>query len=167
MMTDTSARFALPFLQPGQAQKEIFHNEALAIMDAVLPPVVQTVGDDTPPPAPAPGLCWIVGDAPTGDWAGQSGRIAAWTAGGWRFAAPVPGMAAWLVEANVWALYDGNAWRIGLLPATALHISGRQVVGEQQAAIVDPVGGAFVDGEARAAISAILGTLRSHGLIAA
>lgn len=165
-MTDTSARFALPFLQPGQAQKEMFHNEALAIVDAVLHPVVRTVGDDTPPLAPEQGQCWIIGAAPTGDWAGQGGRIAAWTAGGWRFAAPVSGMAAWLVDANVWALYDGSAWRVGLLPATALHIDGQQVVGEQQAAIVDPKGGSTVDDEARGAISTILGALRSHGLIA-
>lgn len=166
-MTDTSARFALPFLQPGQAQKEMFHNEALAIVDAVLHPVVQTVGDDMPPLAPEPGQCWIVGDAPTSDWAGQGDRIAAWTAGGWRFVAPVPGMAAWLADANVWALYDGSAWRIGLLPATALHINGRQVVGEQQAAIADPAGGGSIDDEARGAIGAILGALRSHGLVAA
>lgn len=33
-MTDTSARFALPLILPGQAQKEIFHNEALALLDA-------------------------------------------------------------------------------------------------------------------------------------
>jgi hypothetical protein len=29
-MADTTPRFALPFILPGQAQKELFHNEALA-----------------------------------------------------------------------------------------------------------------------------------------
>ena len=35
-MPETSPRFALPYILPGQAQKEIFHNEALAMLDAAL-----------------------------------------------------------------------------------------------------------------------------------
>jgi hypothetical protein len=166
-MTDTSARFALPLLQPGQAQKEMVHNEALVLVDAALHPVAQTVGDDAPPPAPEPGQCWIVGDAPTGDWAGEAGRIAAWTGGGWRFVVPTPGMTVWLIDAAVWALYDGSTWRAGTLPATALHIAGEQVVGARQGAIAEPAGGSAVDAEARAAVNAILAALRGHGLIAA
>jgi hypothetical protein len=166
-MTDISARFALPLLQSGQAQKEMVHNEALALVDAALHPVAQTAGDNAPPPAPEPGQCWIVGDAPTEDWAGEAGRIAAWTAGGWRFVAPTPGMMVWLVDAAVWALYDGSTWRAGTLPATALQIAGEQVVGARQGAIADPAGGDTVDAEARVAIGAILAALRGHGLIAA
>src|SRR3546814_12942418 len=37
-----------------------------------------------PPQTPAPGECWIVGDAPSGDWAGWAGALACWTHGGWR-----------------------------------------------------------------------------------
>ena len=32
-MTERSTRFALPFILPGQAQKEAFHNEAVAAID--------------------------------------------------------------------------------------------------------------------------------------
>jgi hypothetical protein len=166
-MTDTSARFALPLLQPGQAQKEMVHNEALTLVDAALHPVAQTAGDNAPPAAPEPGQCWIVGNAPIGDWAGEVGRIAAWTPGGWRFVAPTPGITAWLVDAAVWARYYGSGWRTGLLPAAALHIAGEQVVGARQGAIGDPAGGGTIDAEARAAIGAMLAALRGHGLIAA
>jgi hypothetical protein len=35
-MTERSARFGLPFILPGQAQKEVFHNEALAALDGLV-----------------------------------------------------------------------------------------------------------------------------------
>jgi hypothetical protein len=38
---DQSARCGLPFLAPGQAQKEWFHNEALQRIDMLLCPVVE------------------------------------------------------------------------------------------------------------------------------
>jgi hypothetical protein len=78
-MTDSTARFALPLLHAGQAQKEITHNEALLALDILLHPEVEAVGENQPPPAPGAGQCWIVGDAPTGAWAGQADRIAAWS----------------------------------------------------------------------------------------
>jgi len=165
-MTDMSARFSLPLLQPGQAQKEMFHNEALVLIDAALHGVAQAMGDNVPPASPAAGQCWIVGDAPVDAWAGMAHRLAAWTAGGWRFVAPVAGMTIWLMDAGLWALHDGTGWRPGILPASALHVAGRQVVGAQQSAIADPDGGASIDGQARSAIRDILVALRSHGLIA-
>ena len=52
-MTDPQTdRFALPLLQPGQAQKEMFHNEALAALDLLIQPAVEAVGVNTPPTAP-------------------------------------------------------------------------------------------------------------------
>ncbi|MEG8028176.1 DUF2793 domain-containing protein [Sphingomonas aerolata] len=78
MTDETSARTGLPLLQPGQAQKEMGHNEALALIDLLLQPTVVTVGLNVPPAAPAPGACWIVGAAPTGDWGGMRRR---WRAG--------------------------------------------------------------------------------------
>jgi hypothetical protein len=46
-----------------------------------------------------------------------------------------------------------------------VSIGGVDVVGARRAAIPDPTGGTVVDSQARAAIGAILGTLRGHGLI--
>jgi hypothetical protein len=41
---DQSPRFALPFLVPGQAQKELLHNEALQLVEMLLCPVVKSTG---------------------------------------------------------------------------------------------------------------------------
>jgi len=160
-----TARFALPLLHPGQAQKELFHNEALTLADALIQPCVEAVGIDAPPGSPMPGQCWIVGQSPTGAWAGAAGALTVWTAGGWRFAPPREGMTAWIVADAMAARYGSGAWHIGHVTATRLEIDGEQVVGPREPAIDDPDGGAVVDAEARTAIEAILGALRTHGLI--
>ena len=165
-MTDLSARFALPLLQPGQAQKELFHNEALARIDALLHPAVAAIATNDPPGAPAPGQGWIVGSAPTGAWTGKAGQIAAWTGGGWRFLVPIAGTTAWIAAAGRWAWHDGSAWQTGPLPTGGIAVGGVQVVSARGAAIAAATGGANIDAEARAAIASILAALRTHGLIA-
>lgn len=165
-MADTTARFALPLLAAGQAQKELFHNEALTIVDALLQPVIEALGTEDPPAAPVPGQCWIVGTQPTGAWAGHAAALAAWTDGGWRFAAPHAGMTAWSLADGMFVRFDGAVWQIGQIAGRALLIGGRQVVSMQQPAIAEPAGGGAPDAESRAAISAILAALRTHGLIA-
>lgn len=165
-MAELSSRFALPYLQPGQAQKEAFHNEALTTVDALLHPVAQTAGDDAPPGSPAVGQCWIVGDAPTGAWAGHAGSIALWSDGGWRFIAPQDGMMLWLASDQVWVRRSGSIWIIGDLPANTISVAGLQILGARQPAIADPTGGTIVDTEARGTITTLLAAMRAHGLIA-
>ena len=165
-MTESSSRFALPFLQPGQAQKELFHNEALAGIDAALHPVAQSAGDDDPPSSPAAGQCWIVGSSPTGAWTGHAGDLACWNEGGWRFIEPVPGMMVWLLDEEVWARRGGSGWLTGDIPVQSLSVAGVQVLGGQQPAIADPSGGSTVDTQARSALAMLLAAARSHGLIA-
>jgi hypothetical protein len=164
-MTET-ARWALPLLEAGQAQKEMTHNAALAAADLLLAAGVEAVGTDAPPGAPAVGQCWIVGAAPTGAWAGHAGSLAGWTAGGWRFAAPREGLAVWSVADGCEARYAGGTWRVGRVAASELRIGGVKVVGAQAAAVALPTGGSTVDSEARAALAQLLTALRGHGLIA-
>lgn len=164
-MTDVSARFGLPFILPGQAQKELFHNEALALLDAALHPAVEEGPLAAPPAAPEAGRSWIVGDTATGAWAGMEGRIATWTGGGWRFVAPVPGMLAWNIEAGYWLSWSPSGWSGGEWPAAALRIGGQQVVGARLPDVPSPSGGTIIDAEARAAIDALVATLKTHGLI--
>ena len=166
-MTDTTARLALPLLAAGQAEKELFHNEALARIDIALAPVAETRGDAAPPTDPRPGQCWIVGEGATGAWAGQDQGLAGWTGDGWRFVAPTPGMLAWSAAEGVFARFDGARWQAGEIAAKRLMVDGEQVVGARQPAIAAASGGTVIDTEARTAISAILATLSAHGLIEA
>lgn len=164
-MSETSPRLFLPFLVPGQAQKEAFHNEALATLDSVVHAAVEDGPAGSPPAEPLEGESWIVGAGATGAWAGRDAAIATWSAGGWRFTAPPPGMLAWNKAAGLWLHWDGAAWSDGRLPASALTIDGLQVVGPRQPGIASPSGGTTIDAEARAAVSALIATLKSHGLI--
>lgn len=150
-MTDTaSARLALPLLQPGQAQKELYHNEALALLDLAVQPAVEAMAVTAPPANPAIGACWIVGAGAGGAWTGRDGTIAGWTSGGWRFVAPIDGMAVWHRGSQRAARYIGGEWQISPGPGGPIS---------------DPVGGSTVDAECRTAVLAILATVRAQGLI--
>jgi len=164
-MTDDTVRFGLPQIATGQAQKEVTHNEALARIDMLLHPVVETMALAVPPADPAAGRGWIVAAGGSGAWAGRAGQLAVWTDGGWRFATPVAGMLAWVTDSGVHARWTGETWALGHWPVAALVVGGRPVVGAQQPAIATPAGGETVDIQARSAISALLGALRNHGLI--
>jgi hypothetical protein len=164
-MADTTQRFALPFILPGQAQKELFHNEALARIDLALHPAVEGAPAATPPTAPAPGKCWIVASAATGAWSGLDNKLAMWTTSGWRFLAPPPGTSAWNKAAAVPLIWDGLQWRTGELACTGLTVDGVRVVGPRQPGVASPSGGTIIDAEARVAIEALTAALMSHGLI--
>lgn len=166
MSDEITPRFGLAMLVPGQAQKELYHNEALALIDLAMQAVVVALGEVTPPTAPTPGQCWIVGSSATGAWSGRADHIAGWTAGGWRFVAPADGMTVWSLADGVEARFAAGDWRLGVLRCRQLLVDGQAVIGSQQAAIGGPAGGTTIDAEARAAIDAVLTALRSHGLIA-
>lgn len=139
--------FAMPLLHAAQAQKEITHNEALMILDALLPGVVIGIKDDPEALSPSPGDVWIVGSAPVGAWAGYAGRLAIFTEGGWRFAPAPQGMQMLDREAGVRHKFDSGGWNA-------------------YPVIAEPAGGTTVDIEARETLSAVLATLRLAGLAA-
>ena len=89
---DATPRWSLPLLFAGQAQKEIFHNEALMLVDALLHGRVESADLGAPPTDPAVGQCWIVAAPAEDAWGGEVGSIACWTEGGWRFVAPRAGL---------------------------------------------------------------------------
>ncbi|MDQ3247073.1 MAG: DUF2793 domain-containing protein [Pseudomonadota bacterium] len=159
-------RLGLPHLIPGQAQKEFTHNEALQGIDSLLAGAVEGDPADTPPAAPLPGSCYIVGPSPSGAWAGRAGSVASYSDAGWRFLPPVEGMSLLMRSSGVQAVYRGGGWEIGVVRAGEIVVGGNKVVGTRAAAVAAPAGGTVVDAQARTAIGAILTALRGHGLIA-
>ena len=158
-------RLALPFLSSGQAQKEVFHNEALQTLDTLVGGCVEEPPRPSAPDTPAIGACYLVDAGASGDWTGQAQTIAAFTSGGWRHIAPREGMRVYVRSADCWAAFRAGAWDLGRVRGSSLGIDGKQVVGSQSEPIPSPAGGSTVDAEARAAIVGILESLREHGLI--
>lgn len=165
-MTET-ARLALPLLAPGQAQKELFHNEALQALDVLVQGVCEGSPVNSPPAVPALGATYLVGDSPAADWSGHRHAVACWTEGGWRFRQAFEGLQVVVRSTGLTARYDGKQWQVGIVDGSAVRIDGKQVLSVRQPAIQDPSGGGVVDQEARATVRALLHTLREHGLIAA
>lgn len=165
-MTDYSPRHGLPYLVSGQSQKEVTHNEALALADALLVPVVEDFAPASPPSLPQPGQCWIAGAAPSGVWSGQDHALCLWTDGGWRFLLMPEGACVWNRADGIMVQRTAAGWDVGIVHAAEIRVAGNKIVGSRQPAIADAGGGAIVDLEARIALNAVLSSLRAHGLIA-
>ncbi len=165
-MADTTDRLALPLLAAGQAQKEVTHNEAITLADLLLLPVVTAVAPATVPASPTPGQGWIVGASPLGAWSGHAHELAFWTAGGWRFVAVPEGASLWSIADGQPVARTASGWSIGGLQASSVSIGGNRIIGARQAAVAAPAGGSTIDSEARAAITALIDRMETHGLIA-
>lgn len=137
-------RFDLPLLYTAQAQKEVAVNEAFALADALLHCAIEGVAT-TAPSAPTDGSNWLLGAGASGDWAGQDGKIACRQNGNWVFVAPRDGLTV-LNRANGQFQHYCNGWQAPATPTL-------------------PSGGSTVDDAARTAIAAIVGALRTAGII--
>lgn len=142
-LIQSSARFALPFLYPAQAQKEFIVNQATCAIDFLLHP--QVVGEaSTPPSAPLAGQAWIVGPNPTAEWLGQEARIAGWQAGSWHFLSPVAGMRVFDISAGQMVVFK-HSW-LRMVPPGQVS------------------GGAVQDTELRLAFTNLIESLREAGI---
>jgi Protein of unknown function (DUF2793) len=139
-----SPRFGLPLLFAGQAQKELYVNEAHALTDALLHCAIEAEAN-APPAVPADGSNWLVGTAPTGDWAGKAGKLACRQAGNWIFVPPRDGMRV-LNKAIGQEIRFATVWKAAQRPAAA-------------------VGGTVVDIEARAVIVNLINALAVAGIV--
>ncbi|MFZ5610167.1 MAG: DUF2793 domain-containing protein [Pseudomonadota bacterium] len=165
-MSEATARWLLPLIATNQAQKEVTHNEALLLLDALIHPAVESRLSATPPATPPEGAVWIVATGGTGEWTGKDGELALWASGGWRFLAPREGATAWLKDEALPARFDGAQWQAGVLIGSEIRVGGVKVLAARQPAIANPTGGTTIDNEARSATTAILAALRNHGIIA-
>lgn len=143
---NASPRFALPFLYAGQAQKEVFVNEALALTDALLHCTV--AGESPAPPAePVNGENWIVAAGATGEWVGRDLCIACRQGENWIFVPARDGMWIFDLSAGQHLLFYGY-WR-------------------KASPLSEPLGGSVVDGEARATINQLILALQALGVLPA
>lgn len=140
-----SPRYGLPLLFAGQSQKEVYVNEAHAIADALLHCAIEGTAM-TPPTNPVDGTNWLIGNNPTGDWAGNSGALACRQAGGWIYVPPKDGL----------QVLDRSSGQI--------H---RYFGGWSSAAqVTAPSAGTVVDVEARSAIAQLITALQATGILA-
>jgi hypothetical protein len=106
----TTPRLLLPELSESQASKEVKHNEALRLLEAVI--AVGVIDKDlaTPPGSPAEGDVYIIAAAPTGAWTGQAKSLTMFSGGAWIFVLPKSGMRVWVIDEAKLYRYDGAAW---------------------------------------------------------
>lgn len=143
--TSATPNIGLPLLLAGQAQKEFFVNQALAILDALHGQgVVASLAG--PPSVAQDGESYRVTAPAVEAWEGCDNHIAVLIGGGWHFIAPREGMSVFDIAAGH-ALVFRSGWQRADAPAV-------------------PAGGTVIDAEARAAIGQLIQTLRSTGILA-
>ncbi|MDJ0827178.1 MAG: DUF2793 domain-containing protein [Rhodobacter sp.] len=117
-MSET-AKFALPLVQPAQAQKHVTVNEALVRLDGMTQLTLASATEGTPPVAAEDGDSYAVPLGAVNAWEGHAGEVAVWSNGGWVFVTPAIGWRAWIADAGEAALFDGVSWIAGGLAVSA------------------------------------------------
>lgn len=107
---ETTANLLLPYLMPSQAQKHVTHNEALAMLDAIVQLAVLDRDLTSPPGAPDEGDRYIVAAGATGAWDGQDGKVAVRQDGAWVFLSPRAGWLALVADEGEFFHFTGSAW---------------------------------------------------------
>ncbi|WP_324809470.1 DUF2793 domain-containing protein [Sphingomonas sp. LY29] len=149
----------------GQAQEEVFHNEALSLLDALIVPVVEDGAHVEPPTDAVVGRCFRIGAERTGAWIGREGQLAAFGEGGWRYIDPPVGMRVTERSSGLCVHRRNGDWQVGIEHLAEVRVEGVRVIGKRAAPIDQPAGGATVDSECRETVAAILAAMKGHGLI--
>lgn len=138
-----TTNFSLPMLFAGQAQKEFFINQALAMIDGLLQLSVEE-SQSAPPPNPTDGQCFRVLTPSSGDWTGKDDQLAIYLAGSWCFVTATNGMRIFDRAAKQFLVFN-TVWSAATEPG-------------------EPLGGTVIDTEARTAINELIQTLRNTGV---
>lgn len=165
-MANQTPRLNTPYIISTQSQKDVTHNTALNMLDALVQPAVETSILSIPPVSPTEGDLWVVSGGATGAWATHDNELTQFIGGIWVFYLPFEGMQVWLKDELLSLKYVSGIWEKAIVRANAIKISGIQILGPQQAAISDAAAGSTIDAEARSALNSLLAVCRTHGLIA-
>ena len=142
--TSVTPRLGMPLLFVGQTQKEVYVNEAHALIDGLMHCAIEG-SLQSPPASPSNGQAWLVDTNPSGGWADHEGDLALYQGGNWHFVPPSEGMTIYDKAASQFARFAGD-WR-------------------KASAVALPQGGTTVDTEARAAISELVAGLIDAGVL--
>ena len=143
-MHHATANLGLPYLYPGQSQKEFTFNEAMARLDILIDPNIEGERPD-PPDAPLAGQCWLIAGGATGAFLNHERELASWDGEQWTFIVPRPEMLLFDRSESRFLRYRAGEW-LGL------------------GAPASPSGGAVIDVEARQTLEQILSCLKTFGI---
>ncbi|MEX0409088.1 DUF2793 domain-containing protein [Aquibium sp. LZ166] len=118
---ESSTHLALPYIMPSQAQKHVTHNEAIAMLDALVQLSVIDRDLTAPPGGESEGDRYIVAATATGDWAGKEDDVAVYRDGAWLFLTPRTGWVAWVADEAQLCYWTGSAWADVAAALTALQ----------------------------------------------
>ncbi len=144
----TTPRIALPCILAQQAQEEVTHAAAMNRLDALVQPVVQQVGLNSPPGSLVDGQCWIIGATPTGAWAGQANRLVQRIGGAWVFHAPLVGLVVFDTATLTQRVRLGSAWTLlvpRIIEASTTYDPPSRAAGEDVTTSVAVTGAALGD----------------------
>lgn len=105
-----TANLQLPLVQPSQAQKHVTVNEAFGIVDGLAQLTLASLTVVTAPAAAVDGTAFAVPAGATGAWAGEAGKVAIASNGGWMYATPRAGWRGWVEDAGRSVIHDGAVW---------------------------------------------------------
>ncbi|MCA8882334.1 MAG: DUF2793 domain-containing protein [Rhodobacteraceae bacterium] len=105
-----TANLELPLVMASQAQKHVTVNNALARLDAAVQMTLNSLSVTVPPASAVEGAVYAVPVGASGDWAGEIGKLAVFSNGGWDFVAPKRGWRGWVADAGQAVLHDGMGW---------------------------------------------------------
>lgn len=103
-------RLKLPLLVPNQSGKEIFHNEALIVLDNLIQNCVLDKDLSIPPENPNVGDIYIIAINAAGEWLNNDNNIAIYD-NGWRFLQVEDGFTFFVKDENCFYTYVSNLWQ--------------------------------------------------------
>jgi len=118
-----TANLSLPEIAENQALKYLTHNEALRVLDALLPGVVQSKTLRTPPEH-FPGQVYIVANNANGAWKGHESKLACSISDAWIFVSPQKDWRMFVSEGQCTYNFDGVMWQ-PLLLSRQIHDLGQ------------------------------------------
>lgn len=107
MTASNTNKFAMPFLQPGQALKMITHNEAVRRLDAGLYLSCSNMAAQTLPENPEAGQTLIMASSASGD---NPGDIGVYDNDRWIWFSPTIGWIIWDAADETPRVFDGTTW---------------------------------------------------------